>query len=416
MDMWKRVVHLFSQPTEDSSPLAEFEDSLMLIVDPEQLTNNLLSKLNELMDVEKAFVYLADHGETSGSFSVVDKAGQSGPQLVSLASNGLIAQWFRVNRQILFFEENSDVTDYLRAELQPFLDLSVNLAFPLISMDRLIGIVFLHSNQGPLDSVQTANLQLLSRQAGLAFENALLFKERLRQNERMFRAEQLATMGQFAAGIAHELRNPLTAIRSTVQYLASEFERDCDQRNLADGILDEVDRLNNIVGNLLSLAQPAESNPQELDIRHEIERCINFIEAKAKSQNVKLETDFTPDLPKLIFDPAELRQMLLNVMMNGLQAMPQGGTLRVRSSFLAEGIPGKARGGNRILIQIEDEGVGVPPSLRQKVFEPFFTTKGSGTGLGLAICNSIVKRYNGEIWIDAAHSGGAAVKISLPVR
>jgi len=276
--------------------------------------------------------------------------------------------------------------------------------------------VFLHLNQGPLDGVQTANLQVLSRQAGLAFENALLFKERLRQNERMFRAEQLATMGQFAAGIAHELRNPLTAIRSTVQYLASEFERDCDQRKLADGILDEVDRLNNIVGNLLSLAQPAQSNPQELDLRQEIERCMSFIEAKAKSQNVRLEMDFTPDLPRLTFDPAELRQMLLNVMMNGLQAMPRGGTLRVRSSCPAEGIPGPTRGGDRILIQVEDEGAGVPPSLRQKVFEPFFTTKAGGTGLGLAICNSIVKRYNGEIWIDAARNGGAAVKISLPVR
>jgi len=416
MDMWQKIVHLFDKPAADGGSLTEFEDSLMLIVDPEQLTSNLLSKLNELMDVEKAFVYLADHGESPGSFSAVDKAGQSEPQLSSLASNGLIAQWFRVNRQILFFEENREVADYLRAELQPFLDLSVNLAFPLISMDRLIGIVFLHLNQGPLDGVQTANLQVLSRQAGLAFENALLFKERLRQNERMFRAEQLATMGQFAAGIAHELRNPLTAIRSTVQYLASEFERDCDQRKLADGILDEVDRLNNIVGNLLSLAQPAQSNPQELDLRQEIERCMSFIEAKAKSQNVRLEMDFTPDLPRLTFDPAELRQMLLNVMMNGLQAMPRGGTLRVRSSCPAEGIPGPTRGGDRILIQVEDEGAGVPPSLRQKVFEPFFTTKAGGTGLGLAICNSIVKRYNGEIWIDAARNGGAAVKISLPVR
>jgi len=105
----------------------------------------------------------------------------------------------------LFFEENNEVTDYLRAEIQPFLDLDVNLAYPLISMDRLIGIVFLHLNQVPLSSVQIANVQVLGRQASLAFENAILFKERLRQNERMFRVEQLATMGQFAAGIAHEL-------------------------------------------------------------------------------------------------------------------------------------------------------------------------------------------------------------------
>jgi len=414
--MWQRIAHLFRRPAETNSLLIEFEDSLLLIVDPEQLANNLLSKLRQLVGVEKAFVYLADHGQSPWAFSPSDKTSQAEFQLSSLASDGTIAQWFRVNRQILFFEENAEVTDYLHAELEPFLDLSVNLAFPLISMDRLIGIVFLHLNQGPLDSVQTANLQLLSRQAGLAFENALLFKERLRQNERMFRAEQLATMGQFAAGIAHELRNPLTAIRSTVQYLASEFDGGSDQRKLADGILDEVDRLNNIVGNLLSLAQPGESNPQELDIRQEIERCMTFIEAKAKSQNVRLETEFAADLPKLTFDPAELRQVLLNVMMNGLQAMPRGGTLWIRSCCPAEGVPGSARGANRILIQIEDEGPGISPNLRQKVFEPFFTTKTGGTGLGLAICNSIIKRYNGEIWIDAARSGGAAVKISLPIR
>jgi len=416
--MWQRIAQLFRRPAEANSLLTEFEDSLRLIVDPEQLTSNLLSKLNELMDVEKAFVYLADHGESPWSFSAVDKAGPNELQLSSLASDGTIAQWFRVNRQILFFEENPEVADYLRAELQPFLDLSVNLAFPLISMDRLIGIVFLHLNQGPLDSVQTANLQLLSRQAGLAFENALLFKERLRQNERMFRAEQLATMGQFAAGIAHELRNPLTAIRSTVQYLAGEFGQGSDQRKLADGILDEVDRLNNIVGNLLSLAQPAESNPEEIDVRQEIERCLTFIEAKAKSQNVRLEMDFAPELPKLTFDPGEFRQVLLNVMMNGLQAMPRGGTLWIKSKLSnpADRRAGSASGDGRVLIQVEDEGCGVPPNLRQKVFEPFFTTKAGGTGLGLAICNSIIKRYNGEIWIDAARSGGAAVKISLPIR
>ncbi|MFC1794853.1 nitrogen regulation protein NR(II), partial [Planctomycetota bacterium] len=315
--------------------------------------------------------------------------------------------------QILFFEEDAEVTDYLRAELQPFLDLSVNLACPLISMDRLIGMIFLHVSQVPLSGIQIANLQMLSRQASLAFENALLFKERLRQNERMFRAEQLATMGQFAAGIAHELRNPLTAIRSTVQYLGNEFEKDTDQRNLAHGILDEVDRLNNIVGNLLSLARPAQSNPEEIDIRPEIERCVNFIEAKARSQNITLETDFKKDMPKLRFDQAELRQVLLNVMMNGLQAMPEGGLLLIKACCLVEN---SVAGSERILIQIEDEGPGIPVNLRQKVFEPFFTTKAGGTGLGLAICNSIVKRYNGEIWMEQAESGGTEVQISLPIK
>ena len=431
--MWRRILHFFRKPTKSDNLLAEFEDTLMLIVDPEQLTNNLLSKLKELISVEKAFVYLVNQSESSRTFSLLDKVsepsgsearpsdglaegrGEGASQLPDLTINSRMVQWFRANRQILFFKGDKEVINYLSSELQPFLDLSVNLAFPLISMDRLIGIVFLHISQEPLNKIQIANLQVLGKQAGLAFENALLFKERLRQNERMFRAEQLATMGQFAAGIAHELRNPLTAIRSTIQYLAGDFAGDTDQRKLANDILDEVDRLNNIVGNLLSLAQPAESNPEEIDIPQEIEHCLNFVKAKAKSQNVKLQTDFENNLPKLIFDPAELRQLLLNVVMNALQAMPKGGTLSIKTHQLTEGGPGHTSGFNRLLIQVEDEGAGIASDLHDRVFEPFFTTKAGGTGLGLAICNSIVKRYNGEIWIKKAQSGGTEVNIALPI-
>ncbi len=413
--MWRRILHFFRKPAESDNLLAEFEDTLMLIVDPEQLTNNLLSKLKELISVEKAFVYLVNQSESSRNFSLVDKVSEGASRLPVLTINSRIVQWFRANRQILFFGGDKEVINYLSSELQPFLDLSVNLAFPLISMDRLIGIVFLHISREPLNKIQIANLQVLGKQAGLAFENALLFKERLRQNERMFRAEQLATMGQFAAGIAHELRNPLTAIRSTIQYLAGDFAGDTDQRKLANDILDEVDRLNNIVGNLLSLAQPAESNPEEIDISQEIEHCLNFIKAKAKSQNVKLQTDFENNLPKLTFDPAELRQLLLNVVMNALQAMPKGGTLSIRTNQLTDGGPGYTSGLNRLLIRVEDEGAGIDSNLHEKVFEPFFTTKAGGTGLGLAICNSIVKRYNGEIWVKKAKSGGTEVNITLPV-
>ena len=164
--MWQRIHNLFHKSPDEENLLTEFEESLMLIVDPEQLTNNLLSKLQGLMDVEKAFVYLADRSELSRSFSLVDQTGNSGSSLPALAANGITVQWFRANRQMLFFEENKEVTDYLRVELQSFLDLEVNLGCPLISMDRLIGMVFLHLNQVPLNPIQIANLQVLNRQAG----------------------------------------------------------------------------------------------------------------------------------------------------------------------------------------------------------------------------------------------------------
>jgi len=235
----------------------------------------------------------------------------------------------------------------------------------------------------------------------------------------MYRAEQLATMGQFAAGIAHELRNPLTAIRSTIQFLASEFAEGSEQRKLSQITLEEVDRVNGIVGNLLSLAQPAESRPVALDPAREIEKCIAFVEARARSQNVELRVLCEERLPQLFIDPAELRQVLLNAIVNGLQAMPTGGTLRIRVQRLPSPVRGPDSAGGHgvpregVLIEVADCGPGIPRELRDRVFEPFFTTKTGGTGLGLAICRSIVRRYDGEIWIDEADGGGASVKVAL---
>jgi signal transduction histidine kinase len=340
-------------------------------------------------------------------------------RLPDIPAGGKLVDWFRANREILRLEDNGAVMEYLRDELEPFVDRGMEMILPLISMERLIGLVFLRLGGTDLSKPQFMNLQLLSKQAGLAFENVLLFRERLRQNERMYRAEQLATMGQFAAGIAHELRNPLTAIRSTIQFLASEFAEGSEQQRLSQLTLEEVDRVNGIVGNLLSLAQPAETRPVALDPAKEVEKCIAFVEARARSQNVELRVLCEERLPRLFIDPAELRQVLLNAIVNGLQAMPAGGTLRIRVQRLpspARG-PGAAggHGGPRegVLIEVADGGPGIPRELRDRVFEPFFTTKAGGTGLGLAICRSIVRRYDGEIWIEEADGGGASVKMAL---
>lgn len=305
--MWKRIFNLFRKQSQNGSLLTEFGESLLLIVDPEQLKNNLLSKLKELINVEKAFIYLASQSESPRVLSPVGRSSQTQMNLPDLAVTSRTTQWFRINRQILLFQENKEVVRYLKSELTAFQDLSINLAFPLVSMDRLIGIVFLHLPQGSLDQFQISNLQTLGRQAGLAFENALLFKERLQHNESMFRAEQLATMGQFAAGIAHELRNPLTAIRSTVQYFGDSFKEASENKKLATGILDEVDRLNSIVENLLSLARPAENNLQLLDVSQEIDNCLHFIEAQAKGQNVQLQKECETNLPKVVFDPGRAK-------------------------------------------------------------------------------------------------------------
>ena len=427
--MWKRVGHLLRRCPEPDDPLIEFEEGLLLIVDAEQLAHNLRSKLRRTIGAEDAIVYLVDVSQAARGFTPVDerRADGSMPGSASCASgplpdiqaNSRTADWFRANREILLLDRDNAVMEYLQDEMRPFVDHGMNLVLPLISMERLIGLVFSHFGQTLLSESQLMNLRLLSKQAGLAFENALLFKERLRQNERMYRAEQLATMGQFAAGIAHELRNPLTAIRSTIQFLASEFADGSEQQRLSQTTLEEVDRVNGIVGNLLSLAQPAQSRPVALEPAREVEKCIAFVEAKARSQSVSLQIACEESLPRLVIDPAELRQVLLNILVNGLQAMPRGGTMRIRMCRLPSALggpeSGRARGvsGDGVLIEVTDEGPGIPRELREKVFDPFFTTKAGGTGLGLAICRSIVQRYDGGIWIEEAEGGGTTVKVAL---
>jgi signal transduction histidine kinase len=411
--MGKKFSDLFQRSQKSDSLLTEFGESLLLIVDSEQLRNNLLSKLRELINVEKAFVYLANESDSPRFFHSVGFA-QADDQLPDLSVKDKLVSWFRTNRQTLFFDENKEVANYLGKELDPFLKLSVNLAFPLISMDRLIGIVFLYLPEGPLSRDEIAKIQTLGRQAGLAFENALLFKDRLRQNERMFRAEQLATMGQFAAGIAHELRNPLTSIRSTIQYLSGEFEQDGETKKLAEGVLSEVDRLNGIVENLLNLAKPTESSPRELDVGEIIEHYLHFVEAQAKKQNVQIQCQIEKELPKLFCDPAELRQVLINLVLNGMQAMPNGGPIVIRASLFLPRDEIAASGKKKILIEVEDKGVGILSNLTEKVFEPFFTTKPGGTGLGLTICNNIVRRYGGEIWVEQGLDKGTILKFTFP--
>jgi len=406
MGWWRQLIS-GHRPLRDPRTLSEFEVTLMLIADPEQLTIHFVRKLRELAGMEEAFVYLADRKRSAEAFSRMDCGGTVENLPATLSLSGRTMQWLCTNQEFLLLNRDTEVVDYLRGELEPFLQRSVNLACPLVSMDRLVGAAFLRMPQAALDGGDLTKLRSLFRQAGVAFENALLLEERLHQNERMLRAEQLATIGQFAAGMAHELRNPLTAIRSTIQFLACDFAEGTEQRRFAEGLLGEVDRLDGIVGSLVALARPVDSSPQHVQVAEEILACVSFVETRGKSQGITVTTDLPDEIRRASCNSAELRQVLLNVIVNAFQAMPEGGTLSIKAREMDSDR-------NRILIEVADEGAGIPPDLRHRVFEPFFTTKPGGTGLGLAICSNIIKRYNGEIWIDQADGGGTAVRIALP--
>jgi signal transduction histidine kinase len=221
----------------------------------------------------------------------------------------------------------------------------------------------------------------------------------------MYRAERLATAGELAAGAAHEIRNPLAAVRSAIQYLRSDYAEGSARASLVDDLLSEVDRIDGIVEGLLSFARPPVSRPEPVELPELLGQSVALVAVRARSQRVSVTLDAPPSLA-FHADPNQLKQVLLNVLLNALQAMPDGGELRVAA----------APRGRSVEIRVADTGSGIPPEHVDRVFDPFFTTRPEGTGLGLSICYGIVERHGGEMEVRSEAGRGTEMVVRLPRR
>jgi signal transduction histidine kinase len=228
-------------------------------------------------------------------------------------------------------------------------------------------------------------------------------EERLRDDLR--RAEHLAGLGTLLAGVAHEVRNPLAAIRSTVQ-LWQRLPDDSRTAASLDAVVAAVDRLNGLVSRLLFFARADSAERQALDLNQVLAESLELVQAQAAGQGVAVERDLAADLPAVLGSPAALRQVALNLLTNALQAMPQGGRLRCSTRRLPTE--------NAVEIQVADTGSGVSAEVRQHLFEPFHTSRPEGTGLGLALCREILSNHGGRIELVDGEAPGAVFRCVLP--
>ena len=229
---------------------------------------------------------------------------------------------------------------------------------------------------------------------------------------KMQRTEQMVIVGELAAGLAHEIKNPLAGIKVAMQILAEEASLSDEDRGVVRKVAQEVVRLEGLMRNFLNFAKPAKPQLAELDINSMIGTVLSFyVKSRPPSSDrpypVKIEKDLHP-LPEMMADPMQLQQIFLNLVLNAVDAMPQGGTLGART-FLDE-----AKG--VIHIEISDTGKGISRENLDKIFHPFFTTKPKGTGLGLAISKQLVEQHGGSIEVAANPAGGTIFRIRLPVQ
>ncbi|RJP73064.1 MAG: PAS domain S-box protein [Candidatus Zixiibacteriota bacterium] len=221
-------------------------------------------------------------------------------------------------------------------------------------------------------------------------------------------SEKLAVVGRLSAAVAHEIRNPLTGIRLGIDALLEETTEPQQRENL-EAVIQDVRRLDRVLTQLLDYTRRKESLRDRLRVPELIERVLFFIRKQARLQGVQIETTLEADLPEVQASADQLMQVLLNIFLNALQAMPQGGALRIRADRRTR----EARAG--VLITVQDTGDGIPEEYRTRLFETFFSTKSAGSGMGLAVSNKIIADHGGAIWVESSPGAGAQVHIFLPL-
>ncbi len=222
--------------------------------------------------------------------------------------------------------------------------------------------------------------------------------------------DRLVSLGELSAYVAHEIRNPLTGIRTTVQFVGSKFKPSDPRREDLDDVIKELDRIEQIITGLLMFARPPAARPQPCDLHQVLEKTLAMIELQLGDAQVTVHRDGTESLPLVYADPDLTQQVFLNLCLNAIQAMPEGGELRAASAVRRY----RTRR-SMVDISFSDSGIGIARDLIEKIFDPFFTTRSTGTGLGLPISVQIMREVGGVITAKNNPGGGATFRVSFPV-
>ena len=235
-----------------------------------------------------------------------------------------------------------------------------------------------------------------------SFSNLLCETRSLRMQ--VARADRLAAVGEVAAGIAHELRTPLTSIRGFVQFLQGSTDPR-EWREYGDIIIREVDGMNRIISELLSLVRPQPLNLVPADLNQLVRDTLFLARDSASQGRIAFVTDLAEGLPKVLADRGQIKQVLLNVLVNAIQAIAGQGRILITTT---------APSRNTVSVRVRDDGCGIPEAVRERIFDPFFSTKPTGTGLGMAIARRIIEDHHGRIEVDSTEGEGSAITLILP--
>ncbi len=311
--------------------------------------------------------------------------------------------------------------------LRERLNLHSLVVIPLLAKERALGAIaadFIDSNK-MITHEALESVMVLAQQAGLAIHNAFMYQELKNFSQQMeekiqkttidlkkteaqlIRSEKLAALGQLAAGIAHEIRNPLTSINILIHSLMENLPSEISYREDLKVIEEEINRINEIVGQFLQFAKPTPPLLEKADLISLIEETLQLLRPQIERQWIRVEKEFHP-LPSMFMDREQMKQVILNLLLNAIQAMPEGGNLLLKGALSADH--------EWIFFSIQDSGVGIPEENIDKLFDPFFSTKEGGIGLGLSIAHRIIDQHQGKIEVKSKPGKGTLFMVWLPIH
>jgi PAS domain S-box-containing protein len=307
-------------------------------------------------------------------------------------------------------------------ELTDLLRCNAFAVVPLIAREKVLGVLWADNaiTQKPIEERDVERLRIFSNNASLALENSNLYQNiqdkvaelnrayhELQENkDRLVRTEKLAAVGEMSAMVAHAIRNPLTAIGGFARRLFKKEAGNSAINRYLKIIIDEIDRLEVLLNEILDFVRPREPNRRPANINELLEGTLEILDEEFAARTICVIKEYAPDLPQVTVDGDQFREVFLNILRNAMDAMPNGGTITVSSGVEDAWIK----------ITFADTGMGISESDAEKIFHPFFTRKAQGSGLGLAMSNQIIAFHNGHITLRRAASDGATFDIFLPLE
>lgn len=330
----------------------------------------------------------------------------------SFAATSLLPRWLRVNRRCLAVPDTIGVFAASPPdEQQELRRIGAALAVPLVHADGLLAGWLALVGPRPPNLIQpTADLPTDVHQWAAELQTERQQAEAAARAETLAQSNRLGLAGRMAAGIAHEVRNPLAAVRSIIQLVRSDDAPSADRHRLLGNAMAEIDRVNVVLTGMLTLGRPSEARVETIDLTEVLADALSICSAYARSHGQVIHRGPATRIP-VLGDRHELRQVFVNVLLNACQASAPGGVIHTDID-LTEG----PDGAHLAVVSIRDAGRGIPRAIVDRVFEPFFTTKADGGGLGLALCREAMYRHNGEVLLSSDEGVGTVVTIRLPAQ